>query len=141
VRIPPYIDLPNVQLKQVSVPMMAYLGFLLGVTSGVMGIGGGVLFTPILLYGFGLSARNAAGTGVLLLLATVAIGTFEQALQGYVSLKLALVILVGSSVGTQLGALTTHYLPNRYLRLILIVLILFVIGLIGWNLIRLLGAF
>jgi uncharacterized membrane protein YfcA len=140
ITLPPYIDLPNVQLKQVSVPMMAYLGFLLGVVSGVMGIGGGVLFMPILLYGFGLSARNAAGTGVLLLLATVALGTFEQALHGYVSLKLALIILIGSSIGTQLGALTTHYLPNRYLRLILLALILVVAGMIGSNLVQMLAA-
>jgi len=140
IRIPPYIDLPNVQLSRVSVPMMAYLGFLLGVASGVMGIGGGVLFTPVLMYGFGLSARNAAGTGVLLLLVTVALGTFEQALHGYVSLNLALVILIGSSIGTQLGALTTHYLPNRYLRLILLGLIFVVIGMIGLNLAKLMGA-
>jgi uncharacterized membrane protein YfcA len=139
VRIPPYIDLPNVQLKQVSVPMMCYLGFALGLTSGVMGIGGGVLFMPILLYGFGLSARNAAGTGILLLLCTVMVGTFEQALHGYVSLKLAMCILIGSSIGTQLGALTTHYLPNRYLRLILMLLILVVIGMIAWNLRHLLA--
>ena len=137
VRIPPYIDLPNVQLTQVSVPMLACLGFLLGFASGIMGIGGGVLFMPVLLYGFGLSARNAAGTGVLLLLATVSLGTFEQALQGYVSLKLALTILIGSSIGSQLGALTTHYLPNRYLRLILMLLVVVVIGIIGWNLTRL----
>ena len=137
IRIPPYIDLPNVQLQQVSVPMLCYVGLLLGLASGVMGIGGGVLFMPILLYGFGLSARNAAGTGILLLMVTVSIGTFEQALHGYVSLKLAMILLVGSSVGTQLGALTTYYLPNRYLRLILLLLIILVITLIGWNLSRL----
>ena len=129
-----WIDLPNVQLTQVSVPMMCCLGFVLGLVSGMMGIGGGVLFMPILLYGFGLSARNAAGTGILLLLFTVMVGTFEQAIHGYVSLKLAMTILIGSSVGTQLGALTTHYLPNRCLRLILLILILFVIGMIAWNL-------
>src|SRR5947199_67536 len=82
-----------------------------------------ILFLLLLLYGFGLSARNAAGTGILLLLCTVILGTLEQALHGNVSLKLAMVILIGSSIGTQLGALTTHYLPNRYLRLILLLLI------------------
>jgi len=137
VRIPPYIDLPNVQLKQVSVPMMAYLGFSLGMISGVMGIGGGILFMPVLLYGFGLSARNAAGTGILLLAVTSSVGTFEQALRGYVSLKLAMVILIGSSIGTQLGALTTHYLPNKYLRLILMLLVIIVVGVIGNNLAKL----
>jgi uncharacterized membrane protein YfcA len=123
IRIPPFIDLPRVGLKQVSVPMMAYLGFVLGAASGLMGIGGGVLFMPILLYGFGLSVRNAAGTGVLLLFVTVAVGTFEQALHGFVSLRLAMALLVGSSVGSQLGALTTHILPNRILRLLFAVLV------------------
>lgn len=80
-------------------PMLSYLGFGLGLASGLMGIGGGVLFMPILLYGIGLSVKNAAGTGVLLLFVTVAVGTIEQALRGYVSLKLGLAILVGSSVG------------------------------------------
>jgi uncharacterized protein len=134
VRIPPYIDLPAVQLSQVSVPMMAYLGFVLGMASGLMGIGGGVLFMPILLYGFGLSVRNAAGTGVLLLFVTVSVGTFEQALHGYVSLKLAMAILIGSSVGSQLGALTTHYLPNRVLRLIFAMLVAGAVVMIAWDL-------
>ncbi|HLJ55035.1 MAG TPA: sulfite exporter TauE/SafE family protein [Chthonomonadaceae bacterium] len=134
VRIPPYIDLPNVQLTQVSVPMLCYLGFMLGLSSGLMGIGGGVLFMPVLLYGFGLSARNAAGTGILLLLVTVSVGTIEQAMHGFVSLRLAMVILIGSSIGTQLGAITTHYLPNRQLRLIFMLLVVGVLGMIVWNL-------
>jgi uncharacterized membrane protein YfcA len=133
VRVPPYIDLPSVQLSRVSVPLLSYLGFVLGMASGLMGIGGGVLFMPILLYGFGLSARNAAGTGVLLLFATVVVGTVEQALRGYVSLKLAMAILIGSSIGSQLGALTTHYLPNRVLRLAFSCLVAGTAVMIAWN--------
>jgi len=138
IRVPPYIDLPNVQLRQVSVPLLAYLGFVLGMASGVMGIGGGVLFMPVLLYGFGLSVRNAAGTGILLLFVTVAVGTFEQALHGYVSLKLAMAILIGSSVGTQLGALTTNVLPNRVLRLLFAGLVGATVLMIAWDLFGLL---
>lgn len=137
VRIPPFIDLPNVQIQQVSVPMLSYLGFGLGLASGLMGIGGGVLFMPILLYGIGLSVRNAAGTGVLLLFVTVAVGTVEQSLHGYVSLRLALAILVGSSVGAQLGALTTYFLPNRVLRLLFAVLVAATVIMIAWDLLRL----
>ena len=137
VRVPPYIDLPRVQLSQVSVPMLSYLGFGLGMASGLMGIGGGVLFLPILLYGIGLSVKNAAGTGVLLLFVTVTVGTIEQALRGYVSLKLGMAILVGSSVGAQMGALTTYYLPNRVLRLLFAVLVAFTVLMISWDLLRL----
>ena len=137
VRIPPYIDLSRVQLAQVSVPMLCSLGFGLGLASGLMGIGGGVLFLPVLLYGIGLSVRNAAGTGVLLLFATVAVGTIEQSFHGYVSLKLSMAILIGSSVGAQLGALTTHYLPNRVLRLLFALLVAGTVVMIAWDLLRL----
>ena len=140
VRIPPYVDLPRVGLARVSVPLLAYLGFALGVASGLMGIGGGVLFMPILLYGFGFSARNASGTGILLLFVTVAVGTVEQALRGYVSLELAMAILVGSSVGSQLGALTTMRLPNRALRLIFAGLVAATVVMIVWDLARIAGA-
>lgn len=136
VRIPPYISLPRVGLEQVSVPMLAYLGFALGFASGLMGIGGGVLFLPVLLYGIGLSVRNAAGTGVLLLFATVAVGTFEQAMEGFVSLPLAMTILLGSSVGSQLGAITTHRLSNRVLRIFFAVLVFATTLMVAWDFAR-----
>jgi len=135
VRIPPYIDLPNVQLTQVSVPVMVYCGFLLGILSGLLGIGGGVAFMPVLLYGYGLSVRNAAGTGILLLLVTVTTGTIVQAHEGFVSLPLAMTILIGSSIGSQLGALTTHHLRNRVLRLLFGGLVIATVAMIMWDLI------
>ncbi len=138
VRIPPFIDLPGVQLKQVSVPMIALTGFALGTASGMLGLGGGVLLVPVLMYGFGISLRNAAGTGVLLLFVTVAAGTAEYTLQGRVNLPLALSILMGSSIGAQLGALTTNRLPNRKLRIIFAALIVFTAAMVSWDLIRLL---
>lgn len=91
---------------------------------------------PVLLYGIGLSVRNAAGTGVLVLFATVAVGTFEQALAGFVSLKLAMAILLGSSIGSQFGAHTTHRLPNRTLRLIFAGLVAATTLMIAWDLVH-----
>jgi uncharacterized membrane protein YfcA len=115
-RIPPYVDLPHVALRGVSVPLLAYLGFVLGFLSGIMGVGGGVLLMPVLMYGLGLSTRNSAATGVLLLYVTVAFGTAQAALRGHVSLRLAMTLLVGSCIGAQIGAQITHRLPNRALR-------------------------
>jgi uncharacterized membrane protein YfcA len=97
-----------------------------------------VLFVPVLLYGCGLAVHDAAGTGILLLFATVAVGTVEQVLHGYVSLELAMAILVGSSVGSQLGAWTTHVLPNRTLRLAFALLVTATVAMILWDLARLL---
>jgi uncharacterized protein len=137
VRIPPFIDLPNVGLRQASMPLLAYLGFILGFLSGVMGVGGGVLLMPVLMYGFGLSARNSAGTGVLLLFLTVSLGTVQSALAGHVSLPLAMTLLIGSSVGAQLGALTTHRLPNRVLRLLFACFVGAAAVAMVWNTLRL----
>jgi uncharacterized membrane protein YfcA len=47
-------------------------------------------------------------------------------------------ILIGSSIGSQLGALTTHYVPNRILRLIFAGLVAATALMIGWELSRLL---
>jgi hypothetical protein len=91
-----------------------------------------------MLHGFGLSARNAAGTGILLLFVTVVVGTIEQAVRGYVSLELAMAILIGSSVGSQLGALSTHYLPNRTLRFAFAALVAATVVMIAWDLARML---
>ncbi|MBC8137989.1 MAG: sulfite exporter TauE/SafE family protein, partial [Fibrella sp.] len=137
VRIPPFIDLPNVGIRQASVPLLAYLGFLLGFLSGIMGVGGGVLLMPVLMYGFGLSARNSAGTGVLLLFLTVSLGTVQSALSGHVSLPLAVTLLMGSSIGAQIGALTTHRLPNRVLRLAFACLVGAAALAMLWNALRL----
>src|SRR5256714_6814665 len=134
IRVPPFIDLPRVGLQQISVPLLCYLGLLLGVASGVMGIGGGVLFMPILMYGFGLSARNAAATGLVVLLVTVMVGTFEQGLHGFVDLRLAMSILVGSSIGSQLGVLTTARTRNRNLRLAFAIMVAFTVLIIGKDL-------
>ncbi|MFO0611963.1 MAG: TSUP family transporter [Polyangiaceae bacterium] len=66
----------------------------------------------------------------MLLFVTVSVGTFEQALRGYVSLRLSLALLIGSSVGSQLGALSTNVLPNRVLRIAFAALVLATISLI-----------
>ena len=136
IRVPPFMDLPGVQLTQVSVPMMGYIGFILGLATGLMAVGAGVLLMPILVYGFGMSLRNAAGTGLLLLFVTVSLGTVEHSLRGNVDLRLAMAILIGSSVGSQLGALTTHYLPNRTLRLIFAGLVASTVFVVGWDILR-----
>jgi uncharacterized membrane protein YfcA len=134
--VPPYLALPSVDIARVSVPVMAYLGFVTGLLSGLLGIGGGVALLPILVYGYGFTIKDAAGTGILLLFATVIVGTFEHALRYNVDLRLALAILAGSSIGSQLGARTTARVSNQWLRLSFAVLLLATVGAIGFDVVR-----
>jgi len=136
VKLPPYIALPEVGIPRVSVVVMAYIGFATGLLSGLLGIGGGVALLPVLIYGYGFSIKDAAGTGILLLFATVVVGTLEHALRHNVDLRVALAILAGSSIGSQLGARTTARVSNQVLRVSFAVLLLGTVGAIGIDVVR-----
>jgi uncharacterized membrane protein YfcA len=139
-RIPPLIDLPNVQLRGVSTIVIAYIGLFLGLLSGLLGIGGGIVLMPILLYGVGFSFRQAAGTGVVVTLLTAVVGTVAHARAGNVDLVLALVLLVGSGVSAQFGAIGAHRFSARALRRGLGAVVLITVGIMVADLgARLLG--
>jgi len=111
----PLIALPRVGLK-LSPFVIAYVGVVVGYLSGLLGIGGGVALMPILIYGFGFPIRQAAGTGILALLVTVSVGTVQHALDGHVHLGLAAVLLIGSTISAQFGAMLTGKISPRRLR-------------------------
>lgn len=134
--VPPYIALPSVGIPRVSVVVMAYIGFATGMLSGLLGIGGGVALLPVLVYGYGFSIKDAAGTGILLLFVTVIVGTLEHALRGNVDLRVALAILAGSSIGSQLGARTTARVSNQVLRVSFAALLLVTVAVIGADVVR-----
>ena len=134
--LPPYISLPAVGIPRVSVTVMAYIGFITGMLSGLLGIGGGVALLPVLVYGYGFSIKDAAGTGILLLFATVVVGTVEHAVRHNVDLRVALAILAGSSIGSQLGARTTARVSNQWLRISFAALLLITVGAIGIDVVR-----
>jgi uncharacterized membrane protein YfcA len=103
----PRVFLPAVGFDAPAI-VIAYLGLILGFLSGLFGVGGGIALFPLLVYGFGFPLRHAAATGMGLMVATAAIGTFTHALRGHVSLPLAMALLVGSTMTAQLGALATR---------------------------------
>jgi uncharacterized protein len=115
IALPPYTHLPQTD-RRVSVPVITYLGLFLGYLSGVLGVGGGVLLTPLLLYGIGMSVAMAAGTGVGLLLATSLVGTFTYAGSRGVDLGIALTLLMGATFGAQIGAALSARFDGTRLR-------------------------
>jgi uncharacterized membrane protein YfcA len=130
----PRIDLPGVPLRGVSAIVIAELGLALGFLSGLLGIGGGVALMPVLIYGYGFPIRQASGTGIVVLIATAALGTFEHALRGHVDLALSMVLLIGASIGAQFGAIFTHRLRARTLRRIFAIVVLLTVVAVTWDL-------
>lgn len=114
--IGPFIDLPTLPMRHVSGLGIAYIGLLLGLLSGVLGIGGGIVLIPILLYGYGFPFHHAAGTGIAVTLLTAICGAWLHAAGGRVSLPLAMLLLTGAGVSARLGVLLTRRLSVRKLR-------------------------
>ncbi len=135
-RLPPLVDLPAIPLRRVSAPLIAYLGLGMGFLSGLIGIGGGVALMPVMLYGFGFPFRHAAGTGVLVLLATSMTGTVAHGLRGHVDLRLAIVLLVGSTVTAQLGALAVKRWSARSLTRLHALVVMAAVAAVAWDLAR-----
>lgn len=137
--LPPLVNLPAVGMRGVSIPVLGYLGLATGLLSGLLGVGGGVLLMPALIYGLGFSMRAAAATSSLALLFTVVPATFDHALAGHVDLRLALTLLAGSTLGAQLGAAATTRLSSVGLRRGFGVLILATIAVLLLDLARAVG--
>jgi uncharacterized membrane protein YfcA len=116
IRLPPHLDLPVAGLQQVSGPLICYIGLALGIFSGLLGVGGGVILMPIMLYGFGFNIRKAAGTGIAMILVVSLIGTLRHSLAGNVHLGFAVTLMVGSALAAQVGAGLTQRLHPTFLR-------------------------
>jgi uncharacterized membrane protein YfcA len=81
------------------------LGLLAGVFSGLLGLGGGILLVPVLIFLFGLSQHQAQGTTLALMVPPIGLlAAWTYYKQGYVDLKIAGLICLGFFFGGLLGA-------------------------------------
>lgn len=82
-----------------------FLGLSAGILSGIVGIGGGVLIVPALVFLFGFSQQQAQGTTLALLVPPIGIlaaWTYYQ--HGFVNIKVAAFIALGFILGSLFGA-------------------------------------
>jgi hypothetical protein len=94
-----------------------FLGLSAGAVSGLIGIGGGVLITPALVYLFGFSQYSAQGTTLALLVPPIGLlGALTYYRQGYVDLKVAALVCAGFFVGGLFGAKFAVNMPELFLR-------------------------
>lgn len=123
--IGPHINLANAGLENVSLTGMVLVGLGVGIMTGVFGVGGGVLIMPILLIVVGLQPHPAVGTSLgVVLLASIA-GTIKKGMAGKVNLSVALLLLVGSAIGVQVGIFLCNKLHAQGLRRSFAIVVLF----------------
>ena len=93
------------------------LGFGVGILSGLVGIGGGIVIVPVLVYAFHMSQRKAQGTSLGALLAPIGILAFlEYYKAGNVDIKLAILIALGFILGGYFGGMWAQQIPQAVLR-------------------------
>ena len=101
------------------------LGFLTGILTVLLGIGGGFVLVPAMIYLLGMSTRVVVGTSLFQTLFTAAATTMIHATSTRaVDIVLAVLLLVGSVTGAQLGARFAQKLSPEWLRLTLAVIVL-----------------
>ncbi|WP_373531799.1 TSUP family transporter [Vampirovibrio sp.] len=92
------------------------LGMIAGAFSGLVGIGGGIILVPALVFLFGFSQQAAQGTTLSLLVLPIGLlGALEYYRHGYVDLKVAALICLGFVLGNLLGAKLALVLPTALL--------------------------
>src|ERR1700722_9935412 len=107
-----------------AVPVLA-IGYIIGFVGAVMGIGGGFLLVPMLIYILRVPTVTVIGTSMVLTLVTMASATVMHAATNHlVDAVLALVLMVGGVTGAQFGARAGHRMSGERLRLLLGLLVL-----------------
>ena len=95
---------------------MALVGLVGGVLAGLFGVGGGILFVPVLALGLGLTQLHAEASSLLAIIPTAIVGSWRQVRYGNVDLRAAAFIGVASIAGVQGGVLIAESLPEALLR-------------------------
>jgi uncharacterized membrane protein YfcA len=103
------------------------LGFATGILTILLGVGGGFVMVPAMLYLLGMGAQVVVGTSLFQILFVTLASTMVHSLTTKaVDIVLAVLLLIGSVTGAQIGAKFAQKLPPEYLRLLLSVLVLLV---------------
>ncbi|MGJ4905732.1 sulfite exporter TauE/SafE family protein [Bradyrhizobium sp. HKCCYLS2058] len=109
----------------VSVIPVIAIGLIIGFLGAVMGIGGGFILVPLLIYLLRVPTSTVIGTSMVLTLATMMIATMLHAMSNHlVDAVLALILMVGGVTGAQFGARAGQMIRGEQLRLLLGLLIL-----------------
>ena len=101
------------------------LGLLVGLLTAIMGVGGGFIMVPAMIYILGVDTKIAVGTSLFQMVFTSINVTFQQAVANQsVDAVLAMLLLIGSAAGAQIGAKLGRPLKGHQLRILLGLLVL-----------------
>jgi len=120
--LPPVIHLKVAEVK-VSLWILLLGGLATGYLAGTIGVGG-FIGVPAMIYVFGVPTAVAAGTELYLAMFIGAFGALSYAYEGYVDIRLVLLLYLGSLVGVHLGTYGVKVVGEKVIRLVTAIIIL-----------------
>ncbi len=117
VKIPPMVSFPVSGIESISIWMILGVGFITGILAGSLGVGGGFIRMPMLVYVLGIPTHIAIGTDLFEIVFSSGFGTLTHALKGNVDILMALVMQTGAAIGAQIGATATRFFAGPRIRL------------------------
>jgi uncharacterized membrane protein YfcA len=114
----PMVSFPGSGIVSVSIWVVLGVGLLSGVLAGFLGVGGGFIRMPLLVYVIGVPTHVAVGTDLFEIVFSSGFGTITHALKGNVDILIALVMQTGAAIGAQIGAVSTRYFAGPRIRLL-----------------------
>lgn len=116
IKIPPMMHFKEAQIY-CSAWLPITISFLTGWLAGILGIGGGLIRMPALIYFIGCPTHVAVGTDLFEVMISGLYGTATYTYKGRTELVAALIMLVGASVGAQIGTVATKYIKGYGIRI------------------------
>jgi len=116
IKLWPMVSLPASGIESISLWVILAVGFSTGLLSGMLGVGGGFIRMPALVYILGCPTVVAVGTDLFEIMFSSAYGVMTHAFKGNVHLPLVLALLIGTTVGAQLGASYTRKAGGPWVR-------------------------
>lgn len=135
IRIPPFVSLPDSGIQSISIWPVVLVGLITGVLAGSLGVGGGFVRMPLLVYFLGIPTHVAIGTDLFEIVISAGYGTLTHALKGNVDIMMALVMHTGAALGAQIGAVSTRFFVGPKIRLVFSILPMLGALLVLWELI------
>jgi len=121
-RWPPLVSLPNSGIESISIWVVLGVSFLTGLLAGVLGVGGGFIRMPMMVYLIGVPTHVAVGTDLFEVVISAGYGTVTHAIKGNVDVLMALVMQTGAAIGAQIGAVSTRFFAGPRIRLLFSIL-------------------
>jgi hypothetical protein len=122
INIPPMINFKTSGVR-CSMWLPVLVGLATGIVASVLGVGGGFIRMPALIYLVGCPTLVAVGTDLFEVMITGAYGAFTYGIKGRVDLLAAMWMLLGAAVGAQLGTVAVKYVRGYSIRLLFAVTI------------------